>query len=135
MFRKQDDSTAEVLGLQPRLWFNEPWIEFDLGNTTFAIDRTGEELSITPGTSTGAAFEVDDIRAMRQRLIDSGAHVTEVMSFHRAGRVLRAILKVTASHFISGRTAPANPRPVQNRCWETRCYRTPAHECVRSKHR
>ena len=72
---------GEVLALQPGEWFNDLWIEYDLGNATFALDGTGEELGITPGTSSGAAFEVDDIRAMRQRLIDSGAQVTEVYEF------------------------------------------------------
>lgn len=72
---------GEVLGLRPGEWFNDAWIEFDLGNTTFALDGTGEELGIAPGTSTGAAFETDDIHAMRQRLVDAGAQVTEVYEF------------------------------------------------------
>lgn len=72
---------GEVVGLRPGAWFNEQWIEFDLGNATFALDGTGEELGITPGTSSGAAFEVDDIHAMRQRLSDTGAEVTQVYEF------------------------------------------------------
>jgi predicted enzyme related to lactoylglutathione lyase len=72
---------GEVLGLRPGEWFNEQWIEFDLGNATFALDGTGEELGITPGTSVGAAFEVDDIQAMRRRLVEAGAQVTEVYEF------------------------------------------------------
>jgi predicted enzyme related to lactoylglutathione lyase len=72
---------ADVLGLTPGEWFNEDWIEFDLGNATFALDGTGEALGIMPGTSTGAAFEVDDVRAMRQRLIDAGAEVSDVYEF------------------------------------------------------
>ena len=69
---------GEVLGLKPGEWFNESWIEFDVGGTTFALDGTGEELGISPGSSTGAVFEVDDIHAMRQRLVDAGAQPTEV---------------------------------------------------------
>ena len=72
---------GEVLGLKPGQWFNDDWIEFDLGNATFALDGTGEELGVTPGTSIGAAFEVDDIHSMRQRLVDAGARVTDVYEF------------------------------------------------------
>ena len=72
---------GEVLGLRPGEWFNDDWIEFDLGNTAFALDGTGEELGITPGTSSGAAFEVDDIAAMRGRLVDAGAKLSDVYEF------------------------------------------------------
>jgi catechol 2,3-dioxygenase-like lactoylglutathione lyase family enzyme len=72
---------GDVLGLRPGEWFNDDWVEFDLGNATFALDGTGEELGIMPGTSSGAAFEVDDVAAMRRRLIDAGAEVTEVYEF------------------------------------------------------
>jgi predicted enzyme related to lactoylglutathione lyase len=72
---------SETVGLRPGEWFNDEWIEFDLGNTTFALDGTGEALGIAPGTSSGAAFEVDDIHAMRLRLADGGANVTEVYEF------------------------------------------------------
>jgi catechol 2,3-dioxygenase-like lactoylglutathione lyase family enzyme len=72
---------GEVLGLKPGEWFNEQWIEFDLGNATFALDGTGEELGITPGTSAGAAFEVDDIAEIRRRLVEAGAEATEVYEF------------------------------------------------------
>jgi predicted enzyme related to lactoylglutathione lyase len=72
---------GDVVGLRPGEWFNDDWIEFDLGNTAFALDGTGEELGITPGSSSGAAFEVDDIAAMRQRLADAGAKVSEVYEF------------------------------------------------------
>jgi predicted enzyme related to lactoylglutathione lyase len=69
---------GEVLGLRPGEWFNDDWIEFKVGNTTFALDGTGEGLGIMPGTSTGVVFEVDDIEAMRQRLVDAGVEATEV---------------------------------------------------------
>jgi predicted enzyme related to lactoylglutathione lyase len=72
---------GDVLGLRPGEWFNDDWIEFDLGNATFALDGTGEEFGITPGTSSGAAFEVDDIYATHQRLVDAGAEVTDVFEF------------------------------------------------------
>lgn len=72
---------GEVLGLRPGECFNDEWIEFDLGNTAFALDGTGEELGIPAGSSSGAAFEVDDIAAMRQRLVDAGAQASEVYEF------------------------------------------------------
>jgi len=72
---------AEVVGLRPGAWFNEGWIEFDLGNATFALDGTGEELGIAPGSSSGAAFEVDDVHAMRERLAAAGVAVSEVYEF------------------------------------------------------
>jgi predicted enzyme related to lactoylglutathione lyase len=72
---------GETLGLRPGQWFNDEWIEFDLGNATFALDGTGEHLGITPGTSSGAGFETDDVHSMRQRLADAGAWVTEVYEF------------------------------------------------------
>lgn len=75
------DFYGGVLGLRPGELSNEGWIEFDLGNTTFAIDATGEELGILPGTSSGAAFEVDDIHAMRQRLTDAGTAVSDIYDF------------------------------------------------------
>ena len=69
---------GEVLGLKPGDCFNDDWIEFDLGSTVFALDGTGEHLGITPGTSTGVVFEVDDVDAMRRRLVDAGIEATEV---------------------------------------------------------
>jgi len=71
----------DVLGLKPGEWFNDEWIEFDLGNSTFGIDGTGEAIGMIPGASTGAAFEVDDIHAAAQRLRDAGVPVDEVREF------------------------------------------------------
>lgn len=68
----------DVLGLKPGELFNDDWIEFDLGNTTFALDGTGEQLGITPGTSTGVVFEVNDVDSMWQRLVDAGVEATAV---------------------------------------------------------
>jgi catechol 2,3-dioxygenase-like lactoylglutathione lyase family enzyme len=72
---------GEVLGLVPGDWFNDEWIEFDLGNATFALDGTGEELGIPPGSSAGAGFEVDDIEVMRGRLIAAGVEASEIYEF------------------------------------------------------
>ncbi len=70
-----------VVGLTPGALSNDEWVEFDLGNATFAIDGAGEGVGMLPGHSTGAAFEVDEINGMRQKLIDAGADITEVYEF------------------------------------------------------
>lgn len=71
---------SETLGLQPGESFGEHWIEFSVGNTTFGIGN-GEPLGFEPGSSTGAAFEVDDMQVMRERLKASGVEVGEVHEF------------------------------------------------------
>lgn len=81
----RDVPTAEafyrdVIGLQPGDRFGDHWIEFNLGNTTFGIGN-GESLGFKPGESTGATFEVDDLVAMRQRLIDHNVDVSEISEF------------------------------------------------------
>ena len=70
----------DVLGLKPGDSFSDQWIEFDIGNTTFGIGN-GESLGFVPGASTGVAFEVDDVHAMRERVKAAGAEVSEVMEF------------------------------------------------------
>jgi predicted enzyme related to lactoylglutathione lyase len=72
---------SEILGLKPGEWFNDDWIEYDLGNATFAIDGSGEALGIAPGSSSGAAFEVDDITATRRRLVEAGVEASDVYEF------------------------------------------------------
>ena len=52
---------AETLGLSPGQSFGDHWIEFNVGNATFGIGN-GEPLGFEPGSSTGAAFEVDDLQ-------------------------------------------------------------------------
>jgi predicted enzyme related to lactoylglutathione lyase len=71
---------AETLGLQPGETFGDHWIEFNVGNATFGIGN-GEPLGFEPGSSTGAAFEVDDMLAMLERLKASGVEVGEVHEF------------------------------------------------------
>ena len=43
---------GETLGLRPGELCNDDWIEFDLGNATFALDGSGEALGIVPGSSS-----------------------------------------------------------------------------------
>ncbi len=79
--RKATAFYRDVLGLRLGELVSDDWVEFDLGSATFAIDGTGEALGIVPGTSTGAAFEVDDIRTARTRLVAGGADVSEIHEF------------------------------------------------------
>lgn len=70
----------EVIGLEPGETFGDHWIEFNVGTATFGIGN-GEGLGLAPGSSSGAAFEVDDIAAMRERLLSAGVKATEIHSF------------------------------------------------------
>ena len=74
------DFYRDTLGLTPGESFGDHWVEFDVGATTFGIGN-GESLGFKPGASTGAAFEVDDIEGMRERLQQSGVEVSEVHDF------------------------------------------------------
>jgi predicted enzyme related to lactoylglutathione lyase len=67
----------DVVGLTPGHAFGEHWIEFDVGSTTFGIGN-GESIGSQPGTSSGAAFEVDDVAAERERLLGRGVTISEV---------------------------------------------------------
>jgi predicted enzyme related to lactoylglutathione lyase len=67
----------DVLGLEPGESFGDHWAEFNVGSTTFGVGN-GEGLGFTPGASTGAAFEVDDIAALRERLVQHGTTVSEL---------------------------------------------------------
>jgi len=71
---------AETLGLRPGQSFGDHWVEFDVGNATFGVGN-GEPLGFEPGASTGAAFEVDDMQAMRDRLLAAGVEVSEIYEF------------------------------------------------------
>jgi predicted enzyme related to lactoylglutathione lyase len=68
----------DVIGLTPSETFSGHWAEFDVGSTTFGIGN-GEALGIAPGSQFSAAFEVDDVAAMRARVAEAGIAVTEVM--------------------------------------------------------
>ena len=70
----------DVVGLEPGEMFSDHWAEFNVGSTAFGIGN-GETLGYEPGKSSGASFEVDDIEAMRERVAQSGAKVSEVHKF------------------------------------------------------
>jgi len=74
------DFYQNVLGLTPGESFGDHWVEFDVGGTTFGIGN-GETLGFTPGASTGAAFEVDDIAEMRERVVKAGVEASEAHEF------------------------------------------------------
>jgi len=67
----------DIIGLKPGDSFGEHWVEFDVGGVAFGIGN-GEPLGIIPGTSFSATFEVADVAAERQRLLDLGVPVTEI---------------------------------------------------------
>ena len=69
----------DVVGLKPsESMFGEHWAEFDVAGTAFGIGN-GEAIGIVPGSQFSAAFEVDDVSAMRDRMIAAGVEVTELM--------------------------------------------------------
>lgn len=68
----------DVIGLKPGEMFSEHWAEFDLGTTTFGVGN-GEGIGIMPGSQFSANFEVDDLDAMRERLVAKNIPVTETM--------------------------------------------------------
>jgi predicted enzyme related to lactoylglutathione lyase len=70
----------DVVGLKPGEVFGDHWVEFDIGSTAFGLGN-GETLGMKPGTSSGAAFEVDDIATLRQNLVAQGVQVSDVHEF------------------------------------------------------
>ncbi len=65
----------DVVGLGEAAMLNVDWAEFDLGNATFALEGSADALGITPGSASGAAFEVDDYDAVVRRLRKHGADI------------------------------------------------------------
>lgn len=70
----------DVLGLEPGDAFGDHWMEFNVGNATFGVGN-GESLGFEPGASTGAAFEVDDVHTMRERVKAAGVEISDVYEF------------------------------------------------------
>jgi predicted enzyme related to lactoylglutathione lyase len=69
----------DVIGLKPsETAFGDQWVEFDVGATTFGIGN-GESIGIVPGTQFSAAFEVDDVAAMRDAVVVAGVTASELM--------------------------------------------------------
>lgn len=70
----------DVVGLLPGDTFGEHWAEFNIGSTAFGVGN-GEPLGFIPGKSTGVMFEVDDIVAARNRLVENNVEVSELSAF------------------------------------------------------
>jgi len=70
----------DVVGLQPGETFGNHWAEFNVGSSAFGLGD-GTPLGFTPGQSTGASFEVDNIAEMRERLAQQNVQVTELHEF------------------------------------------------------
>lgn len=68
---------TDVVGLTPGESFGERFVEFDLGNATFAIDA--DPPGTVPGTCSGVSFECDDVTTARTRLAERGVDITDVM--------------------------------------------------------
>jgi predicted enzyme related to lactoylglutathione lyase len=67
----------DTIGLEPGDSWGDQWVEFNVGSTAFGVGN-GETLGIKPGSSFSAAFEVDDVAAMQQKLKDAGVEVGDV---------------------------------------------------------
>ena len=67
----------DVVGLTPGDLASDHWAEFDVGATTFGIGN-GESIGIPVGSQASAAFEVDDVVAMRERMTAQGVQATEI---------------------------------------------------------
>jgi catechol 2,3-dioxygenase-like lactoylglutathione lyase family enzyme len=74
------DFYRDILGLSVGESYGDHWVEFDVGHGTFGIGD-GTPLGFQPGASTGAAFEVDDIEDLRERLLAAGADASELHDF------------------------------------------------------
>lgn len=67
----------DMIGLRPAGLSSENWVEFEAGSTTFGVGR-GESIGIEPGSQFSAAFEVDNVRELRDKLVSHGVTVTEL---------------------------------------------------------
>jgi len=70
----------DILGLEQGEWFNDRFIEFNVGSTAFAIDGDPPP-GAEPGKCTGVNFEVDDVVAAREHLLRNNVAVSDVYDF------------------------------------------------------
>jgi len=69
----------DVIGLKPGASeFGDQWVEFDVGTTTFGVGN-GESIGIIPGSQFSLALEVDDVSAVREKLVRHDVNVSDVM--------------------------------------------------------
>lgn len=69
----------DVVGLEPGELCNDEYVEFNAGETAFAVDAAPP--GYEPGSCNGVSFEVGDISAARERLLQNGVSVTEIYEF------------------------------------------------------
>ena len=67
----------DTIGLTPGDSWGDQWVEFNVGTTAFGVGN-GATLGIEPGSAFAAAFEVDDVAAMQQRLKEAGVEASDV---------------------------------------------------------
>lgn len=67
----------DVVGLTPGSMHGDLWAEFNIGTSAFGVGK-GEAIGIAPGSQFSAAFEVDDLDAMVDRLKKHGVKMTDV---------------------------------------------------------
>jgi extradiol dioxygenase family protein len=80
----------DIIGLVPgESSFGDAWIEFEVGDATFGIGN-GESIGIAPGSQFSAAFEVDDVKAMRDRLVAQNVSVSSPIRTEIASRCTSA---------------------------------------------
>ena len=70
----------DILGLTPGELFSDHWAEFNVGGVAFGVGN-GEPLGYEPGKSFGVSFEVDDIDAVRGKLVAHGLETSETKDF------------------------------------------------------
>lgn len=65
----------DTIGLEPSGLASDAWTEFDIAGTTFGIGAFAQVG--TPGSAGALALEIDDLPAMRARLLAQGIEVSE----------------------------------------------------------
>ena len=65
----------DVIGLAPSGLASDAWTEFDIAGATFGIGAFPQVG--TPGNAGALALEIDDLPAMRERLLALGTEVSE----------------------------------------------------------
>ncbi len=65
----------DTIGLTPSGLASDVWTEFDIAGATFGIGAFPQVGA--PGSAGSLALEIDDLAAMRERLLASGIEVSE----------------------------------------------------------
>jgi len=76
----------DVLGLPLKFQDGERWAQFDAGGVNFSLSAPDE--AATGARGAVVIFEVDDLDAARDRLVDARASVLETRDMGTHGRLL-----------------------------------------------